>query len=80
MGAEYGVKYSPGIYKTESLNFIKKCLGEEKFSRLLGSKQSRDKPYVAAKLFLTVQDWNRYVWIEHHGSLDGFEGENKSIS
>ena len=72
MAAGYGARYSPGPYKTESLRFIKECLGEEKFSRLLGNDESRKHPYVAAKLFLTLQDWNKFVWIEHHGSLDGF--------
>ena len=80
MGKEYGVKYSPGPYRTESLHFIRECLGEEKFTRLLGTKESRDKPYVAAKLFLTVQDWDKYVWIEHHGSLTGFEGSDTDAS
>ena len=72
MSKYYGVNYSPGAYKTESLEFIKECLGEEKFLQIFDSEESRNQPYVAAKLFLTVQDWNKYVWIEQNGSLKGF--------
>ena len=69
-------RYSPGIYKTEAVLFLKQCLDSDTFDRLCKSENFRRNPVVAAKIYLRGEDWNKYVWIEQHGSLDGFTGEN----
>lgn len=67
-----GGNYTPGNFKDEALAFLKSCLGEEEFSQILMTTTARQHPYVAAKLFLSPIDWEKYIWIEQHGSLDGF--------
>ena len=69
-------RYSPGIYKTEAVMFLKQCLDSDTFAKLSRSENFRRNPVVAAKIYLRDEDWNKYVWIEQHGSLDGFTGEN----
>ena len=64
--------YSPGPYKRESLAFMRQSLGDEVFNLIRRHEKFSRFPYVPAKLFLSREDWNRYVWIEHYGSLDGF--------
>ncbi len=64
--------YRPGAYRHEALAFLRERVGEEKFERIMGLDDSRLHPYVAARVFLSPADWNRYVWIEHHGTLEGF--------
>ena len=68
-------RYSPGIYKTEAVLFLKQCLDSDTFDRLCKSENFRRNPVVAAKIYLSGENWNKYVWIEQHGSLDGFTGE-----
>ena len=68
-------RYSPGIYKTEAVMFLKQCLDSDTFDRLCKSENFRRNPVVAAKIYLGGEDWNRYVWIEQHGSLAGFKAE-----
>lgn len=69
-------RYSPGIYKTEAVLFLKQCLDSDTFDRLCKSENFRRNPVVAAKIYLRGEDWNKYVWIEQHGSPDGFTGES----
>ena len=69
-------RYSPGIYKTEAVLFLKQCLDSDTFNRLCKSENFRRNPVVGAKVYLSGENWNKYVWIEQHGSLDGFTGEN----
>ena len=67
--------YRPGFrYKRESLRFFKDCVGEEAYNRAMGSEAGRAHHYVAARAFLSQPDWEKFVWIEEHGSLDGFPG------
>jgi hypothetical protein len=64
--------YQPGPFRKEAMAFLKERLGEELFDRIMDQSDSRRHPYVAARVFLGQGDWERYVWIEQHGSLDGF--------
>ena len=64
--------YSPGVYKKEAVAFLKQCLNEEVFEKLCRNEKFRRNPVIGAKLFLSAEDWNKYVWIEQHGSLNGF--------
>ena len=68
-----GGTYSPGIYREEAKAFLKKCLGEEKFSQILPHGNAKMQLYVAARIFLTSEEWEQYKWIETFGSLDGFK-------
>lgn len=60
-----------GTYQTEALRFLKEHMDEDTYN-LIMQKGGKKKPYVAAKVFLSPSDWKKYVWIEQHGSLDGF--------
>lgn len=68
--------YSLGKYKTEAVMFLKQCLDRDTFERLSRSDNFRRNPVVGAKIYLSGEDWNKYVWIEQHGSPDGFTGES----
>ena len=67
-----GGAYSPGMYQEASMKFLKERLGEEIFNRVMGNENSRKHPYVAARVFLSQADWDKFVWIERNGSLEGF--------
>ena len=54
---------------------MKQCLDSDTFAKLCKSENFRRNPVVAAKIYLSGENWNKYVWIEQHGSLDGFTGE-----
>jgi len=69
-------RYSPGIYKSEAVLFLEQCLDSDTFNRLCKSENFRRNPVVGAKIYLSGENWNKYVWIEQHGSLEGFAGEN----
>ena len=66
------VDYSPGVYKKEAIAFLKQCLDKDVFEKLCRNDKFRRNPVIGAKLFLGASDWNKYVWIEQHGSLEGF--------
>ena len=67
--------YRPGFqYKRESLRFFQACVGKDVYNRAMGSEVGRAHHYVAARAFLSQSDWEKFVWIEEHGSLDGFPG------
>ena len=67
-----GGSYTPGKFRNEALVFLKECLGETVFEKVVSKGDGMEHPYVAAKIFLRKADWNKYVWIEQHGSLDGY--------
>ena len=67
-----GTAYKPGKYREEALIFLKERLGEKQFARIMANSDSRERPYVAARVFLSHEDWDKYTWIEQHGSLKGF--------
>ena len=67
----HGGRFS-GAYQTEALQFLKEHMDEKTFDLIM--KKDSKKPYVPAKIFLSPSDWEKYAWIEEHGSLDGFMG------
>ena len=73
-GAKYG-EYTPGPYAEEANRFLRQCLrqiwNEDTFRQAEQKKIFTTTPYVTARLFLSSDDWNRYLWILHHGSLEG---------
>ena len=67
-----GGKYLPGNYKREADAFLRTCMGEQMYEKVMSADAGRRHPYVAAKLFLSEDDWKKYVWIEQYGSLDEY--------
>ncbi len=70
--AEKIAVYSPGIHKKEAVAFLKQRLDEDIFEKLCSNESFCRNPVIGAKLFLCVEDWNKYVWIEQHGSLNSY--------
>lgn len=67
--------YRPGFrFKEESLRYFRQCVGEETYVRAMSSEAGRRHHYVVARAFLGQADWEKFVWIEQFGSLDGFPG------
>ena len=64
--------YRPGEFKQEAMAFLREHITPSQYEQIMARADSRKYPYVAARLFLSPPDWDRYVWIEHHGTLDGF--------
>ena len=65
-------KYLPGNYKREADAFLKTCIGAQMYDKVMSAEAGRRHPYVAARLFLSEDDWRKYVWIEQYGSLDDY--------
>ena len=67
--------YRPGFrYKKESMQYFKSCVGEDVFSKAMKCDAGRAHHYVVARTLLNQTDWEKFVWIEEHGSLNGFPG------
>ena len=67
-----GVYRSGFRYKKESLQFFKECVGEAVYAKAMNSDAGRVHHYTVARAFLGQTDWEKFVWIEEFGSLDGF--------
>ena len=65
-------KYLPGNYKREADAFLKTCIGAQMYDKVMSAEAGRRHPYVAARLFLSEDDWRKYVWIEQYGTLDDY--------
>ncbi len=68
-------EYRSGAYQEEAKAFFRNCVGEEIYARAMNSEAGRRHHYVAARAFLNQTDWEKFVWIEEHGSLNGFPGQ-----
>lgn len=67
--------YKPGLqYKKESLQFFKEKVGDDVYNKAMGSQAGHEHHYAVARAFLNQGDWEKFVWIEEFGSLDGFPG------
>ena len=67
--------YQPGFrYKKESLQFFRLCVGDDVYRIAMNSDAGRAHHYTVARAFLNQSDWEKFVWIEEHGSLDEFPG------
>ena len=74
LSAVSGGSYSGGRYTQEASAFLRERVGEDTYAMMMSDPHSRSHPYVPARIFLDQADWDRFVWIEQHGSLDGFSG------
>ena len=67
--------YKPGFrYRKESLRFFRACVGDDVYSKAMNSEAGKAHHYAVARAFLDQPDWEKFVWIEEHGSLDSFPG------
>ena len=67
--------YKPGLkYRKEAMAFFRDCVGEETYTRAMNSEAGSRHHYVAARVFLSQADWEKFVWIEEFGSLAEFPG------
>ncbi len=65
--------YRPDFrFKEASLAFFRQCVGEETYRRAMSCEAGRRHHYVVARAFLDQADWEKFVWIEQYGSLEGF--------
>ena len=65
--------YRPGFqFKQESLDYFRQCVGEETYQLAMNSEAGREHHYAVVRAFLNQKDWEKFVWIEEFGSLDGF--------
>lgn len=74
-----GGRFEPGVYKAgmyqdAAKDFFRQCVGDTVYDRAMSSDAGRRHHYVVARAFLTQSDWNKFVWIEQYGSLDGYTG------
>ena len=65
--------YAPGDYKKEAADFLRAHMDESIFALIPDDDGERRLSCVAARVFLSAEDWEKYVWIEQHGSLDGYQ-------
>lgn len=73
-GCPLGV-YKPGFrYRKESLQFFKACVGDDVYRKAMNSEAGKAHHYAVARAFLSQPDWEKFVWIEEHGSLNSFPG------
>ena len=67
-----GIYRSDFKYKDESLRFFRACVGDDVYTKAMNSEAGRAHHYAVARAFLSQTDWEKFVWIEEHGTLDGF--------
>ena len=70
--AALGVYRQGFRYKKESLQFFRACVGDDVYAKAMNSEAGRAHHFTVARDFLNQTDWEKFVWIEEFGSLDGF--------
>ena len=68
------VSYSPGTFIDESMTFLKSHMDADTYDLVMERQDEKAIPSVVARLYLNEDDWLKYIWIEKHGSLKGYEG------
>ena len=71
-GVRLGVYRPEFRFKKESLAYFRQCVGEETYHLAMNSDAGRAHHDGAARAFLSQPDWEKFVWIEQFGSLEGF--------
>ena len=76
-GSDFGAArlgvYRQGFrHRQESLQFFRQCVGDDVYAKAMNSEAGREHHYTVARAFLDRTDWEKFVWIEEHGSLAGF--------
>ena len=66
--------YRPGLYKEKANAFLRECIGDEIYGKVMSCDAGRLHHYVPARVLLSQPDWEKFCWIEQYGTLDGFPG------
>ena len=61
-----------GPFLQEADSYLRMQIDQATYQKIMGCEAGRAHPYVAARILFSPDQWNRYLWISHHGSLDGF--------
>ncbi len=65
--------YKPGFqFREDAMDFFRLCVGNETYERAMNSEVGKQHHYVVVRAFLNQTDWEKFVWIEEHGSLVDF--------
>ena len=64
--------YQPGVFQREAKAFFRECVGNALYERAMNCAAGRLHYYVPARVYLSQTDWEKFCWIEQHGTLDGF--------
>ncbi len=72
-----GGTYTPGRFREEAIAFLRTFMNEQDFGTIMRSAEGQERPCVAARIYLSPANWEKYVWIEQHGSLDGFSAREE---
>lgn len=69
---EKNIESASGAYKAEAQEYLKNHMDKDKYEAIMRTRQGQELPYVAARVFLSESEWQEYLWIADHGSLEGF--------
>ena len=61
------------VYDDAALEFLQEHMDKKQYDAIMSTKRGKALPYVAARVFLKDSEWQQYMWIVEHGSLDGFQ-------
>ena len=61
-----------GPFLQEAAAYLRTQIDQKSYQKIMGYETGRTHPYVAARILLNTDQWNKYLWISHHGSLNGF--------
>ena len=61
-----------GPFLHEADAYLRMQIDQETYQRIMGYEAGQAHPYVAARILLKPGQWNKYLWISHHGSLAGY--------
>ena len=60
-----------GPFLQEADAFLRTQIDRETYQKIMGHEAGRAHPYVAARIVMDDEQWEKYLWISHHGSLAG---------
>ena len=66
--------YQPGAFQKEAKAFFRECVGDELYEHAMNCDAGRSHHYVPARVYLSQAEWEKFCWIEQHGTLDTFPG------
>ena len=66
-----------GPFLQEADDFLRMQIGQETYQKFMGCEAGQAHPYVAARILLNPGQWNKYLWISHHGSLSEFRSKGE---
>ena len=59
------------LFVDEADAFLRTQIDQETYQKIMGHEAGRAHPYVAARIVMDNEQWEKYLWISHHGSLAG---------